>query len=98
MSAFQVPEAKRFEFQIPGSDALYTLPEMVDLPPEKLRAFQNAAKSSSEDPITLIELLKTIPDDDDDATRLVFDKMTTSQMIALITAWGEESQVELGES
>jgi len=97
MTAFQVPEVERFEFTMPGSEVTYSLPMIVDLAPEKLKALKGASDDPTDDPEALRALMSSGADDGDDATRLAIQRMALSQIVTLVKAWGDHARISLGE-
>jgi len=101
MTAYKVPEVERFEFQVPGDKATYSLPSMLDLPPAKLKALAGMKDINTQDTSTLERfnaLFDTLADDDDKAAQEALATLALSQKIKLIGAYGESSSLSVGES
>jgi len=101
MTAYKVPEVKRFEFQVPGDEATYSLPSMLDLPPAKLKALAGMKDINTQDASTLERfnaLFNTLADDDDKGAQKALATLALSQKIRLMEVYGDSSSLSVGES
>ena len=98
MSAFQIPEVERFEFNVPGDSKTYSIPSMLDLPPETMENLTNFGDLNTKD-VAALEAFKGLIDQlaDDEETRAALRSLTTSQKVRFVAAYGEASSMSLGE-
>lgn len=93
--AYQVQEAKRFEFTVPGDKTVYSLPQIVDLPPAKFDKFKNAEKTIGDDLDKFKAMLVSMADDE--PTKKALKTLESSQAIVFVKDWAGDAEVSLGE-
>lgn len=98
MATFEVPEVERFEFKVPGDDTEYSVPSMLDLPPEKFKALAAAGEEASDDPSQLHALVDSLPEDGDEATQKALRGLSLGQKVKFFKAYGEAADPNQGES
>jgi hypothetical protein len=95
---YKVPDVERYEFQVPGDETVHSIPSMLDLPPEKLKALTVAGNTVTDDPSALHELMESLPDEADTATRTAMANLTLSQKVKFFKAYAESVSLDQGES
>lgn len=95
--AFEVPASKRsirqnqFEFKVPGDRKTYHIPKAKYLTVGQVEKL--AGKGSAE--LAITDLLDIVGEGE---ARAAVETLDTEQLMALMTAWQADSQLEVGES